>query len=41
MVEDKVEYAAIGGRLAHRLVVNRDVETIFNYRHEALDRIFT
>ena len=41
MVEDKVEYAAIGGRLAHRLVVNRDVETIFNYRHEALNRIFS
>jgi len=41
MVEDKVAYSAIGGRLAHRLVVNRDVETIFNYRHEALSAIFS
>jgi len=40
MVEDTVEYAAIGGRLAHHLVVNRDVERIFAYRHEALDAIF-
>ncbi len=40
LVEDKIAYAAIGGRLAHSLVVNRDVETIFNYRREALEAIF-
>ncbi len=40
LVEDKIAYAAIGGRLAHSLVVNRDVETIFNYRREALESIF-
>lgn len=41
MVEDRVEYAAIGGRLAHNLVVNRDVETIFAYRRGALKSIFS
>lgn len=41
MVEDRVSYSALGGRLAHRLVVNRDVETIFAYRHEALNGIFS
>ena len=41
MVEDRIEYAAIGGRLAHRLVVDRDVETIFAYRRQALQSIFT
>lgn len=40
LVEDRIAYAAIGGRLAHFLVVNRDVETIFNYRREALEAIF-
>ena len=41
MVEDRVAYSAIGGRLAHRLVVNRDVETIFAYRQKALNGIFS
>lgn len=41
MVEDRIEYAAIGGRLAHRLVVDRDVETIFAYRRQALQSIFS
>jgi ligand-binding SRPBCC domain-containing protein len=41
MVEDRVEYAAIGGRLAHNLVVNRDVETIFAYRRGALQSMFS
>lgn len=40
LVEDRIAYAAIGGRLAHSLVVNRDVEKIFNYRREALEAIF-
>ena len=40
MVEDRVAYSAIGGRLAHSLVVSKDVERIFNYRHESLKSIF-
>ena len=41
MVEDRVAYSAIGGRLAHALVVNNDVDTIFAYRREALGAIFS
>lgn len=39
-VVDRVEYAPIGGALANRLVVARDVQRIFAYRHEALRRDF-
>jgi len=41
MVEDRIEYAAIGGRLAHWLAVDRDVEKIFAYRRQALDSVFS
>ena len=41
MVEDRIEYAAIGGRLAHWLAVDRDVENIFAYRSQVLQSIFT
>jgi len=41
MVEDRIEYAAFGGRLAHWLAVDRDVETIFAYRHKALESLFS
>lgn len=41
MVEDRVSYSAIGGRLAHRLIVTRDVEAIFAYRREALSSLFS
>jgi len=41
MVEDRIEYAAIGGRLAHWLAVDRDVETIFAYRRQALESVFS
>jgi ligand-binding SRPBCC domain-containing protein len=41
LVEDRIEYAAIGGRFAHALAVDRDVATIFAYRHQALDAIFS
>ena len=37
---DRVEYAPIGGILAQRLVVARDVERIFAYRQEVLQREF-
>jgi ligand-binding SRPBCC domain-containing protein len=40
-VIDHVEYAPIGGALAHRLVVARDVERIFSYRHAVLGRTFS
>ena len=39
-VIDNVEYAPIGGALAHRLIVARDVERIFSYRHAVLGRTF-
>ena len=35
---DRVEYAPLGGALAQRLVVARDVKRIFAYRHEVLRR---
>jgi ligand-binding SRPBCC domain-containing protein len=37
---DRVEYAPIGGAIAQRLVVARDVKRIFAYRHEVLRRDF-
>jgi ligand-binding SRPBCC domain-containing protein len=37
---DRVEYAAPGGWLAHRLFVDRDVRRIFEYRRGALEREF-
>jgi ligand-binding SRPBCC domain-containing protein len=40
-VVDRVEYAPIGGALAQRLIVARDVERIFSYRHAVLGRIFS
>ena len=40
MVHDTVKYAALGGYLAHRLVVDRDVRRIFGYRGEALREVF-
>jgi len=37
---DRVEYAPLGGAIAQRLVVARDVQRIFAYRHEVLRRDF-
>jgi ligand-binding SRPBCC domain-containing protein len=39
-IMDRVEYAPIGGALAQRLIVARDVERIFAYRHGVLRRDF-
>ena len=39
-VIDRVEYAPIGGVIAQRLAVAKDVRKIFAYRHEALAKIF-
>ncbi len=37
---DHVEYAVWGGALIHRLFVQRDVQRIFQYRTEVLNRLF-
>jgi ligand-binding SRPBCC domain-containing protein len=39
-VIDRVEYAPLGGVIAQKLVVARDVKRIFAYRHTVLRRIF-
>ena len=39
-VIDNVEYAPVGGVIANRLMVARDVERVFAYRHEVLRRVF-
>ena len=39
-VIDNVEYAPFGGAVAQRLVVARDVQRIFAYRHGALQQNF-
>jgi hypothetical protein len=39
-VIDRVEYAPIGGVIAQRLAVAKDVRKIFAYRHEALAEVF-
>jgi ligand-binding SRPBCC domain-containing protein len=40
LVGDHVRYAVPGGWLADRLLVRRDLETIFAYRQEKLTEIF-
>ncbi len=43
VVCDEVDYAMPFGRLgelAHPLLVRRDLERIFDYRHEAVERLF-
>jgi ligand-binding SRPBCC domain-containing protein len=37
---DTVHYAAPGGRLVERLVVDRDVASIFGYRRRVLEELF-
>ena len=41
LVEDTVEYSAPGGRLVHRLVVDRDVASVFAHRQKILEEIFS
>lgn len=44
MMRDRVSYAlplGVLGRLAHTLTVKRDVESIFDYRAEAMRRLFS
>jgi len=40
LVRDRVEYAAWGGSLINRLLVQPDLERIFNYRLEKLKELF-
>ena len=40
VVVDRVDYAVLGGRLVNRLLVRGDLERIFDYRTEALGRIY-
>lgn len=40
MVHDTVDYAVLGGRWIHRLFVQRDLESIFEYRHQKLRERF-
>jgi hypothetical protein len=40
LASDWVEYAALGGTLVRRLLIEPDLKRIFDYRSEALRRIF-
>lgn len=40
LVQDAVEYAMLGGRLADRLLVRRDLRRIFAYRQDRLAETF-
>jgi ligand-binding SRPBCC domain-containing protein len=40
LVSDRVDYAAPGGHLVHRLMVDRDVRRIFEHRRQTLLTIF-
>lgn len=40
-VEDRVEYAAFGGRLVQRYLIGPDLDRIFQYRHKALEELFS
>ena len=40
LVKDCVHYSVLGGALVDRLLVRRDVEAIFNFRHQKLQALF-
>jgi glutamine phosphoribosylpyrophosphate amidotransferase len=40
LARDRIEYAVLGGAIINRLLVKRDVEKIFSYRHHRLKEIF-
>ena len=40
MPTDSIEYTVLGGALANKLMVPRDVERIFSYRKEKLIEVF-
>ena len=41
LVGDNVEYAVPGGALIQKFLVARDLERIFNYRHEIMSKLFS
>ena len=41
LMQDRVNYAVIGGALVNRWFVRRDVERIFNYRTQRIAAFFT
>ena len=41
LVHDRVRYSVLGGRLVNRLLVRRDLNSIFTFRSRALRHIFT
>src|SRR5262249_9945691 len=40
LVQDTVQYAAPGGTLLRELLIDRDLDSIFNYRRERLEEHF-
>jgi ligand-binding SRPBCC domain-containing protein len=40
LVTDTVRYAVLGGALIHHLLVSKDLDRIFNFRQEQLEKIF-
>ncbi|MDH3443620.1 MAG: CDP-paratose 2-epimerase, partial [Deltaproteobacteria bacterium] len=40
IVEDSVQYAALGGGIVQRLLVAPDLRRIFSHRHKVLQEIF-
>ena len=40
LATDSIEYAVLGGALANKLMVRRDLERIFSYRKEKLIEVF-
>jgi len=40
LARDRVDFGVLGGRLAERLFVRRDVERIFAYRQKMLEELF-
>jgi ligand-binding SRPBCC domain-containing protein len=40
VIQDQVQYAPIGGELVRRLLVAPDLEKIFRFRRERLERLF-
>ena len=40
LAADRVRYAVLGGALVNRLLVQKDVERIFTFRHQKLREIF-
>jgi ligand-binding SRPBCC domain-containing protein len=40
LIKDNVEYAVMGGRIVQKFLVAPDLERIFRYRHQVLEKLF-